>query len=357
MKTIAGPAIVLCVSVWVASSAAQTPVEALAIRSWQTSRGTRADGASVAMLRHSVRKREPAGVATASSAAPAVSPARQPPPPASADVEVVFWQSIANSTNPVEFEAYVEVVFWQSIANSTNPVEFEAYLAQFPNGVFRALAEARLAVLRASSGAAFGGAASVDGPRGAGDVFRDCATCPEMVVLAGGGLAMGRYEVTVGEYWVFVSATGGTGDDRWRDHDVFPQADRHPVVYVSWNDAQAYVGWLSRTTGATYRLPTELEWQRAASGSPVGVGCAYDTSDYGTCPVGSYGANPAGMSDMLGNVWEWTSECWEGDCGSRGVRGGSWFNDAVFLRPGARVRDPAGYRFYNRGFRVLRMLD
>ena len=99
-----------------------------------------------------------------------------------------------------------------------------------------------------------------------------------MVVLADGTLAMGRYEVTVGEYRAFASATGGgagggcftLGDgDSWRDPG-FPQTDRHPVTCVIWDDAQAYVSWLSRTTGMTYRLPTEAEWARAAAGSQRG---------------------------------------------------------------------------------------
>ena len=346
-----------------------------AIRSWQTTRGARAtgylDGASVAALRPSVagqptfREREPAGAAAASAAvpraAPAVSATQQQPPAASAELEALFWQSIMNSTNPAEFEAY---------------------LAQFPNGVFRALAEARLAALRTPAndppaavgrpaggvgspatgsrvsgggGASFGGAAGVDAPRRAGDVFRDCPECPEMVVLPGDGLAMGRYEVTVGEYRAFVSATGGTGSDRWRDHDLFRQTDRHPVVYVSLADARAYVSWLSRTTGLTYRLPTEGEWERAAAGSPTGCGFQASGGE-GTCEVGTNGTNAAGLSDMVGNVWEWMSDCWEGDCGRRVLRGGSWSSGAGFLRPGARIWGITADRIDSIGFRVSRTL-
>ena len=352
-----------------------------AIRSWQTSRGSRAtgylDASSVALLRPSVsgqptfREREPAGVAASSSAVPSAPPAvsalRQQSPPAIAEQETVFWQSISTSTDPADFEAYLEV---------------------FPNGVFRRLAENRLRSLRSptnaasssggrpvggvgspasgtrvtgAGGAAFGGAGNVDAARRAGEVFRDCAECPEMVVLAGGGLAMGRYEVTVGEYRAFVSATGGRGDDRWRDHGNFRQTDRHPVVHVNWDDARAYVGWLSRTTGATYRLPTEAEWERAAAGSPTGcgdrVGAYLDGSGEGTCEVGTNGTNGAGLSDMVGNVWEWTSDCWEGNCGRRVLRGGSWSGGAVLLRPGARFGGRAGLRLAVFGFRVSRTLD
>ena len=181
-----------------------------------------------------------------------------------------------------------------------------------------------------------------------GRVFRDCDVCPEVVVLAGGGLAMGRYEVTVGEYRAFVSATGGTGDDQWRDHDVFRQTDRHPVVYVSWADAQAYVSWLSRTTGLTYRLPSEAEWERAAAGSPTSCG-----NIGGPCEVGTNGTNAAGLSDMVGNVSEWTSGCWGAPCGSRVVRGGSWiFPDLQ----GPGQRGAVGVRAASAGFRVLRTL-
>ena len=357
-----------------------------AIRSWQTARGERAtgylDGATVAALRRSVagqptfREREPAGTAATSAASPAasaaVSAARQQPPAASAEVELVFWQSVADSTNPAEFEAY---------------------LRRFPNGMFSDLAQIRLEALRAGSnagsvsaagpaggvgspasgtrvsgagGASFGGAADVDAPRRSGDVFRDCAECPEMVVLAGGGLAMGRYEVTVGEYRAFVSATGVGADggcrfrgaDSWQNPG-FPQTDRHPVTCVSWEDAQEYVSWLSRRTGATYRLPTEAEWGRAASGSQPGCDeLGRDPRPRGTCPVGQYGTNAAGLSDMVGNVQEWTSDCWEGvDCSRRVLRGGSWYLNAELVRPGARGLNSTGVRFNIQGFRVSRTLD
>ena len=161
-----------------------------AIRSWQTSRGARAtgylDGASVAALRPSVagqptsRERSSAGAAATPAAPAAVSAARQ--------------QSSATSSE-------VDVVFWQSIANSTNPAEFEAYLSQFPNGVFRTLAEVRLAALRAGSSAApaaagVGGtpatgsrvsgtpAAGVDTRPSAGTVFRPDQACVGQAVGA-----------------------------------------------------------------------------------------------------------------------------------------------------------------------------
>ena len=350
-----------------------------AIRSWQSSQGARAtgylDGASVAGLRPSVagqptfRQREqPAAGASARPSATAVAAAR----PSASGAPPAAQQGTAEQEN----------LFWQSIVNSTDPADFEAYLEEFPNGVFRRLAQNRLAALRSpandrpasvgrpsggvgspgtgsrvsgAGGAAFGAVAGGDAPRRPGDVFRECDECPEMVVLPGGGLAMGRYEVTVGKYRAFVSATGGTGDDSW-DHARYPQTDRHPVATVSWDDAQEYVSWLSRRTGATYRLPTEAEWERAAAGSQAG--CYYDrTGNFGTCPVGSYGSNAAGLSDMVGNVWEWTSDCLEGNCGQRVVRGGSWNVDAEDLRPGARYWLPPAYRSYIQGFRVSRTLD
>jgi len=342
-----------------------------AIRRWQSSRGARAtgylDGASAEALR------------TAGGAGAAAAGVAPSAPPVAATTQA----------RSAPASAELDGLFWQSIMNSTNPAEFEAYLAQFPNGVFRALAQARLAALRSAaadpragaetrvtgagapasgsrvagarvSGTAAPafGAAAADARWRPGEVFRDCAECPEMVVLPRGSLAMGRYEVTVGEYRAFASATGGGGNDcvdgdSWRDPGI-PQTDRHPVTCVSWYDAQAYVSWLSRTTGMTYRLPTEAEWARAAAGSQPG--CYVEpTGSSGTCPVGSYGSNTEGLSDMVGNLWEWVEDCSEGDCSRRGLRGGSWLDQDQ--RPGARGWGRAGLRNFSLGFRVSRRLD
>ena len=190
-----------------------------------------------------------------------------------------------------------------------------------------------------------------------GQVFRDCEVCPEMVVLPGSVLALGRYEVTVEEYRAFAAAAGGGADacrdgDSWRDPG-FPQTDRHPVTCVSWNDAQAYLSWLSITTGATYRLPTEAEWKRAAGGSEPGCYRAR-TGRAGTCSVGTYGVNAAGFADMIGNLVEWVEDCWPGDCDRRVMRGGSWI---TVEHLDERYAVSTGLRGSGQGIRVARALE
>ena len=236
-----------------------------------------------------------------------------------------------------------------------------------------------------------------------GAVFRDCDACPEMVVLPGGRVALGRYEVTVGEYEASAAATGGEAESgcytqqrlsetqtgpaldlfaSWRSPG-FPQTSRHPVVCVSWHEAREYVSWLSRTTGATYRLPSEAEWSRAAGGTVDGCGvngrdrsyeqwhnrrfgvdwdlssslaCLESDGAATTAAVGSYGAGELGLSDMVGNVWEWTDACWEGDCSQRVARGGSWQNHVASLHPSGLNWDQAGARYTSLGFRVAKTL-
>lgn len=169
-------------------------------------------------------------------------------------------------------------------------------------------------------------------------VFKDCADCPEMVALPEADVALGRFEVTVEEWRSFALAVPDAAEARcsprdWRVRDWqntgYIQTARHPVVCVSWNEAQAYAEWLSLETGHPYRLPTDAEWNRGAAGS--GKGCrrdgGFDSTEWGTCVVGSFSTpTEAGLYDMEGNVAEWTDSCWARDCRRKLVRG-TWFSN------------------------------
>ena len=284
-----------------------------------------------------------------------------------------------------------------------------------------------------------------------GDTFKDCDVCPEMVVIPAGAfdmgstaaerrwaldqgvdaeryalegpshrveiptpLAVGRFEVTREQFAAFAYGTGfdagpcsvnaGPGPESGKDwrNPGFAQTGRHPVTCVNWGDAQAYLSWLSRKTGQTYRLPSESEWEYAARGGTRTMrywgddwsnsdACGFanvadmtaqqeydlqwfyacDDGEAETSPVGSYPANAFGVHDALGNVWEWTEDCWNasytgapadgsawtsGDCGSRVARGGSWDVIPGFVRSASRAGGQPGNRDYNNGFRVVRTL-
>lgn len=237
--------------------------------------------------------------------------------------------------------------------------------------------------------------------------------------------AIGKYEVTRGQFRQFVEATNyqtdaeknttsngdptagchtylGTNFDfgwragtSWRDSG-FAQNDDHPVVCVSWNDAQAYTQWLRQETGKPYRLPSESELEyvnRAGTTTPWpwgtdgNTGCEHANhadatakkqfSDWPaascndghlfTAPVGSYQANAFGLHDTAGNAWEWSQDCWNenyigapvdgrawtsGDCARRVLRGGSWLYISQWLRAAFRVRNPAPFRNFASGFRL-----
>lgn len=190
--------------------------------------------------------------------------------------------------------------------------------------------------------------------------FRDCPDCPDMVRLH--GFALGRTEVTVGQYRVCVEARACRPvQPRW------PAADM-PITDVAARDAEAYVTWLSARTGKRYRLPTEAEWELAAR---AGTRTAYPWGEqmeagravcldcdprfhHQPAPVGSMAANPWGLSDMNGNVWEWTADCWDGECARRVVRGGSWYFVARQSRSDARAPQAGREWSYDIGFRALR---
>lgn len=195
--------------------------------------------------------------------------------------------------------------------------------------------------------------------------------------------AVSKYEVTF-EDWDRCVAGGGCGG--YRAGDEGWGRGRRPVINVSWNDAQAYVAWLSDQSRRTYRLLSEAEWEyvtRAGSstsygwGSIIGTdrancdGCGSRWDDSQTAPVGSFQANAFGVHDMHGNVREWVEDCWNdtyagaptngsawesGDCDLRMLRGGSWYSDLSDLRSASRGETPSMARGAVLGIRVARTL-
>ena len=210
---------------------------------------------------------------------------------------------------------------------------------------------------------------------------------PQLMRLTS-GFAIGVYEVTFVE-WDACMRAGGCGgyspDDEGRGRG------RRPVMSVSWEDAQAYARWLSGETGERYRLPSETEWEyaaragtrtawywgesdagqcRYANGRDEFVSCS-DGYDY-TAPVGSFAPNAFGLYDVLGNVEEWTEDCWNesysgaptdgsawqaGDCSRRVKRGGTWYLTPALLRSAVRSGFGADSRRLYTGFRVARTIN
>jgi formylglycine-generating enzyme required for sulfatase activity len=207
---------------------------------------------------------------------------------------------------------------------------------------------------------------------------------PRHTVTIGYRFAIGLYPVTFEEYDRFCMATQGKEpEDRgWG-------RGRRPVINVSWEDAQKYVAWLSQATGMNgergYRLPSEAEWEyacRAGSTTRYSWGDSItpkhaNYTDSGlrrTSEVGAYAANPWGLCDMQGNVFEWVTDDWHDnyhgapndgsawiDEGSRHEsgcvkRGGSWFNYLKECRCAYRSRDEIEYQGHYSGFRIARTL-
>jgi formylglycine-generating enzyme required for sulfatase activity len=208
--------------------------------------------------------------------------------------------------------------------------------------------------------------------------------------------AIGVHPVTAEEFAVFERDTGW----RWRP-DLITSEGRHPVINIRHGEAEAYCAWLSERTGQRYRLPAEAEWEyacRAGTDTPFAFGDSVSCRDVHfkaafpyeeardnkrwylpkcapiakTVPVGSYRPNAWGLHDMHGNVWEMTASNWSNSYANLPrrhpapvarrnkwivVRGGSWFDAAVYARSAARrprLRDELDV---NLGFRVVRELD
>ncbi len=317
------------------------------------------------------------------------------------------------------------------------------------------IAAASLLVLASVTNAA--GPSPRNGGKQASASFSECQDCPEMVPIRPGTFmmgasleeeerfgasatvrgrsmpvhrvtiakpfAMGKYPVTVGQFRAFVEESGYNAPDScvtqyyndghyiyeqargysWRSPG-YPQNDRHPVVCVSAEDAEAYAAWLSKKTGHNYSLPNEAQYEysmragtttsffwgnerdaraceysnqpdldqaRALNNAPSGPAYRFQCHDgYAyTSPVGAYKPNPWGLYDMFGNIWEWTADCWNdnhegapgdgstrmtGDCDARPSRGGSFGNAAFSTYAGVRAPRHASYVGHSWGFRVVR---
>ncbi len=368
-----------------------------------------------------------------------------------------LWESVKDSQNPADFEGYLTQYPDGTHADEARSRQQQAlddeayararsagtvaaygeYLQSYPAGRHAAEArrlqtEVRLAELRPGQSFKDELASGGQGPEmvkiPAGRFRMGCVSgrdcdddeTPVHNVWLSRPFALSKYEVTRGEFGRFVAQAGyrtaaerGGGcfvlgmewgsrltlksSARW-NNPGFNQPDTHPVVCVSWDDAVAYVEWLSSETGVRYRLPSEAEWEYAArSGSTTKYHfgddesqlCRYanhaDESAYYvrwrrrnelcsdgvelTAGVGSYQPNSFGLYDMHGNVFEWVQDCWNdsyvgapsdgsawkrGDCGSRVLRDGSWGSEPRGLRAALRGRLTTVYRSSGIGFRVAR---
>jgi len=377
---------------------------------------------------------------------------------------------------PASYDPVQERAFWERIKDSRSAADYSAYLEKFggsPRGAYaRWMVQKYGGVLPATAPSARAAAAVVTPPAqvaiiapaptpapvpsapaqavvsggalsASGALVRDCPQCPELVVVPGGDyvmgsgkeekfrepdeepahrvsvagpIAVGKFEVTRGQYAAFVRETArehkpGCYSNRggryhkdpkasWQNPG-FEQKDDEPVVCVSWDDTQAYVAWLSKKTGKAYRLLNEAEWEYVARAGTRGrhywaeaddaAACRYanvaDTSFKAfsagtqffpcsdgfayTSPVGRFPANAFGVHDMLGNAWEWVEDCWNegyagapdlaqprlnGSCTERVFRGGAWDSRPNLVRVAYRDRESKGDCHDNLGFRVARSL-
>jgi formylglycine-generating enzyme required for sulfatase activity len=338
----------------------------------------------------------------------------------------------------------IEQQAWDAAQRANSVPAYNAYLAEYPRGRFASLARVAVAGLQPQPQPQTPPPAPAT--LQAGQVFKDCDACPQMVVIPSGNFTMGssaaeqalakaggmsdsqiswespqhnvnvrsfaagRYAVTKGEFAAFVRArnyqteaerSGGcfvwTGskfeqqaDKNWRNVG-FAQGDDHPVVCVSWNDAQEYAKWVSQQSGKSYRLLTEAEREYAARGGSqtafwwgdsINTGQAnyngnrsYNGSPTGeyrqaTVAVGSFRPNPFGLYNVHGNVWEWVEDCfhenfngaptdgsaWTTNCteSKRVLRGGSWSGSPAGLRSANRIRNTPDLRVSYFGFRLAR---
>ena len=291
---------------------------------------------------------------------------------------------------------------WDSVKDSRDANELRAYLNKFPNGLFAEVAAIRIRAI-AQAGSV---AAPLPLPTPVlvrpGQIIKDCADCPELVVIPAGSFEMGSNEnaderpvhrINVPSF--LIGKTEVT-QGQWKavmgsNPSSFSQCgDDCPVERVSWYDAQEFAQRLSRKTGKQYRLPSEAEWEYAARAGST-TRWSYGDSEYQlgdhawyitnvksrlsedkTQRVGQKKPNAFGLYDMHGNVWEWVEDCWHGNyagaptdgsawttgCSDnrRVLRGGSWSGSPAILRSANRNRGTPDNRISDGGFRLARTL-
>jgi len=216
---------------------------------------------------------------------------------------------------------------------------------------------------------------------GSGDLSVETDERPQHMVKVS-AFAMSKFEVSLKQYEVFAKATGRRmPDNRYLDKGT------HPVFSVSWDDAYSYTRWLSQETGQRYRLPSESEWEYAASGGSDGTpfwwgfdqepnrahcfGCKTGLNPREPTAIGRFDANQFGLHDTAGNVFEWVHDCyhenydgapatgevWEGgDCSYRVVRGGAYTKPYKSIRIQKRAKFKSQKGYDDIGIRVVRDL-
>jgi formylglycine-generating enzyme required for sulfatase activity len=339
--------------------------------------------------------------------------------------ELAFWNSIKDSTHASDYEAYLKaypkgrfaLLAQARMARLSAPPAQGAATAQGVPAPAPKVKEtpvketparpAETPVKAAAMPARPAAPAAVAGTPAAargGAEIKDCPACPALVALPAGAFTMGsnssdpsekpahpvtigapfaigKYEVTVQQWSACVSA--GACQKVALAANTPGNA---PVRDVSWDDAQQYVKWLTATSGKPYRLPTEAEWEFAARGGAatrywwgedMAAGkanckdCGQPWNIDGPASVGAFSANPYGLHDTSGSVWEWVADCWHNNfkdapsdgrlwdqpnCRVRVIRGGSWREGAAYMVASTRFRYDASVRQSQNGFRVARSL-
>lgn len=341
--------------------------------------------------------------------------------------ELTFWDSIKDSNHISDYEAYLKsypngrfaglaqsrIERLRAAAPKTEAPKSDSARTEKPTPPAAAKIPTKPSATKptakatepkskpAPAAAAVSSGQSSGGTTG-GSELQDCPICPALIALPSGEFVMGsndgdpsekpahkvsiatpfaigKYEVTV-EQWNACVAAGACS----KDASAANRAKNSPVRDVSWDDAEQYVKWLSTQSGKQYRLPTEAEWEYAARGGSssrfwwgdkmqAGMAnckeCGEPWSQDGPANVGSFSANPNGLYDVNGSVWEWVSDCWhnnyknaptdgrawtEATCRVRVIRGGSWREGASYMTSSTRFKYDASVRHSQNGFRVAR---